>query len=241
MIEVTAGALVATLWPEVGGRIRSLKVGGTELLWSDPERQGAPRAPFPLPGGDKVWLAPQASWPGGRPYPSLDLEPWSLEDGEMRSPVEPSHEVQLVRRVYPDGGALVVETELLGTPRGDVWLWEVTQFLLPGVARLPTAEVRLGSEGRESEASHRSAGGVTEIRTSGGGPWKLSSSGPVEWVEAEVNGVRLRRTLEGGHGLGQVYDSEQNGYWELELHSPLGVFVHRERWSVPEWGQPQGG
>jgi hypothetical protein len=241
VIQVSAGPLVATLWPEVGGRIRSLTVDGVELLWSDPERRGGEKAPFPLPGGDKVWLGPQASWPDERPYAALDLEPWTYEDGEMRSPLEPTLEISLARRVYADGHALVVETEMVGAPRGDVWLWEVTQFLLPATARFPGEEVRLGSEGRESDAEHRSAAGVTEVRTRGGGPWKLSSNGPVEWVEAEVNGVTLRRTLVGRHGLGQVYDSEDNGYWELELHSPLGAAVHRERWSVPGWGQRQGG
>jgi hypothetical protein len=231
MTDVAAGKLVATLWPEVGGRIRSLTVDGVELLWSDPDGLGGPRAPFPLPGGDKVWLGPQTSWPGEHPYPLLDLEPWSLKGGEMRSRLEPSLGIRLVRRVYAEDESLVVETEMEGEAERDVWLWQVTQFLLPGSARLPTPELRLGSEGREDRARHRHEGDAVAVETDGGGPWKVSSAEPVEWVEAEVRGARLRRTLEGGHGLGQVYDSERNGYWELELHSPLGVSIHRERWT----------
>jgi hypothetical protein len=229
---VEAGPLRATLLPEVGGRIVSLTYEGAELLWSDVEGRGGPRAPIPLPGGDKVWLAPQSEWPGGRPHPELDLGRWEWDGERMTSPWEPELGIRLARSVRPDGDALVVETVIEGEPPRPVGLWQVTQFLAPGVGRLPDLEVRPLGEGREAAATVRRAGDVTELVTDGGGPWKFGSARPCPWVEAEVGGVRVRRALAGPAGRGEVYDSDALGYWELELHSPLGERVHSERWTA---------
>lgn len=232
-----AGALSATLAPRHGGRIVGLSCAGAELLWSDPVARGGPRAPFALDGGDKVWIAPQSEWVNERPFAALDLGAWTwTRDGaavEMRSPIEPLLGVRLVRRVVADGDALLVETRVEGTPVRPLGLWQVTQLRLPGLARLGSPEVEPAGEANDDAADPHRQGGATEVRADGTGPWKLSSVQSCRWVEAEVAGVRLRREIvDGPPGTGEVYDSDALGYWELELHSPIGETRHTERWTA---------
>lgn len=208
---------------------------GIELLWTDPVARGGPRAPFALGGGDKVWIAPQSDWPNAQPFAAFDLGGWAwdAELWQMRSPVEPLLGVSLVRRVSATPEGLLVETRMEGTPTRPVGLWEVMQLRLPGLARFGVAELERAGEERDFAASPRRVGGVSEVPANGDGPWKLSTTGPCAWVEAEVAGVRLRReTVDGPPGIAEAYDSERLGYWELELHSPVGERTHTELWTA---------
>lgn len=236
-IEVSGGGLRATLAPSRGGRIAGLAFDGVELLWSDPVARGGPRAPFALGGGDKVWIAPQSAWVNERPFAALDLGGWSwdAEASEMRSPVEPllGPGVRLLRRIVGTEDGLLVETRLLGEPTRPIGLWQVTQLRLPGLARLGAPEVEAAGEANDDAAEPRRVGETVSVRADGSGPWKLSSVRSCRWVEAEVAGVRLRREIvDGPPGVAEVYDSDGLGYWELELHSPMGARSHTERWTA---------
>lgn len=238
-VEIEGGGLRATLAPSPGGRLSRLTFGGVELLWSDPVMRGGPRAPFALPGGDKVWVAPQSAWVNERPFAALDLGAWTwAHDREragviVRSPFEPLLGVRLARSVTGDEGGLTVRTWVEGDPVRPLGLWQVTQLRLPGIARLDAASVQPAGEANDAAARPVQRGAATEVAAGGHGPWKLSSTSACRWVEAEVGGVRLRREIvDGAPGTGEVYDSEALGYWELELHSPMGQTAHTERWTA---------
>lgn len=112
---VDNGDLRLAFLPGVGGRLISLRCGGAELLWRNPEylddalRTVRPRSTWaPLDGGmgswanvggAKTWPAPQGwsgpdEWPGP-PDPVLDSGEWTIT-------AEPAAEGFLVRMVSPD-------------------------------------------------------------------------------------------------------------------------------------------
>lgn len=80
------GPVKLVLVPQVGGRIMAIRWRGHDLSFRQPELEGQvidvagvgdlatrKREPgFPLWGGEKTWLAPQAHWQEGSPF--LDFE-----------------------------------------------------------------------------------------------------------------------------------------------------------------------
>jgi hypothetical protein len=99
LLRVTTDQLALVFAPTRGGRLLSLRAGGRELLWQNPELVDADLAPvvpvadWPASdggmdtwanlGGSKTWPAPQG-WSGpdewaGPPDPVLDSGPWTAE------------------------------------------------------------------------------------------------------------------------------------------------------------------
>lgn len=134
VVLVGNGEIELALLPGLGGRLVSLRCGGAELLWRNPEylddelRTVRPRSRWrPLDGtmgswanvgGSKTWPAPQGwsgpgEWPGP-PDPVLDSGPWALT---YELPGDGSAVVRLVSPDDPASG-LRVTRELVVPPAG---------------------------------------------------------------------------------------------------------------------------
>ena len=131
--EIVTDRLTLRFLPSVGGRLLSLAVDGSELLWHNPEIFGdgfvvaRPRSTWPPVdgiagswtnvGGSKSWPAPQGTagpsqW-DGPPDPVLDSGVWSWHEThltgvtrvEMSSPPDPRTGLRMTRRFdIPDRG-----------------------------------------------------------------------------------------------------------------------------------------
>lgn len=127
VVRVGNGELDLAFLPGVGARLISVRVGGVELLWRNPEHLDAdlatvlPRSAWPAPdgtmgswanlGGEKTWPAPQGwsgpdEWPGP-PDPVIDSGSWAWSLAErpdattvtFTSPDDPWTGLRVVRQV----------------------------------------------------------------------------------------------------------------------------------------------
>lgn len=152
------GALALQVVPGVGGRLMSIEHDGVELCFINPALEGrqADEAPdawaqlcgdwtFPLWGGGKTWVAPEAHWPGGCPHRDLDsgayqvLHTWqdALTVGiELQSPVCRQSGLQVRRRISMRAGEAgwTVEHTLINTTEHtvNVGIWDVLMLRRPG-------------------------------------------------------------------------------------------------------------
>ena len=161
------GLMELVLVPQVGGRIMGMLWRGSDLLFTQPEREGKTeevaevadvRAKkremgFPLWGGDKTWLAPQDGWTEGVPFLDLDSGPYGLHVEEeapevvvvrMTSQVCRETGVQLTRTVTVPGGSdewTVTHRLHNASDKTVQWgLWDVTMVRRPGKVYLPRRE-----------------------------------------------------------------------------------------------------
>jgi hypothetical protein len=88
-LVMTQGQLELTVVPSIGGRLMSIRHAGVELAFVNDRWAG--QTPdgnatqwqalcgewgFPLWGGGKTWVAPEAGWPDGAPQRDLDSGPY---------------------------------------------------------------------------------------------------------------------------------------------------------------------
>lgn len=152
------GPLSLHIVPAVGGRLMSIQYAGIELCFinlalegrlaeDDPERwaQLCGDWAFPLWGGGKTWVAPEADWPDGCPQRDLDsgayqvLHTWQDERSagiELQSPVCRRTGLQIRRRIsINDGDAFwKVEHTLINTTAQALTygIWDVLMLRRPG-------------------------------------------------------------------------------------------------------------
>ncbi|KAF1025500.1 MAG: hypothetical protein GAK37_02862 [Pseudomonas sp.] len=152
------GALALHIVPGVGGRLMSIEYQGIELCFINPALEGKladedPQAwarlcgdwTFPLWGGGKTWVGPEADWPGGCPQRDLDsgaytvLHTWqdAASAGiELQSPVCRQSGLQVRRKIFMSAGlaAWTVEHTLVNTTAQpvSVGIWDVLMLRRPG-------------------------------------------------------------------------------------------------------------
>lgn len=161
------GAITLHVVPSVGGRLMGMAWQGVERVFVHPALAGRtadlsrPLAEqglcvgwhFPLWGGGKTWLAPQAAWPEAAPHPDLDHGAWVVDEATcdahglvlaLTSPVCRHTGLQLRRRlVWPAGEAtwrIEHTVHHRGTQPLDVGLWDVLMLRQPAVVQVPTPE-----------------------------------------------------------------------------------------------------
>ncbi|MFA3921002.1 hypothetical protein AB1E33_29210 [Ruegeria sp. 2012CJ15-1] len=107
-----------TLLPGIGGRLRDVNFQGRSLLFRNPHLDGldvddtrltdlptrSPQFGFPLWGGEKTWIAPDASWVNGAPFPVLDSDSYQVTSRssthvDMTSTVCPISHLSVSRRI----------------------------------------------------------------------------------------------------------------------------------------------
>lgn len=115
---LSAGPLDLVVLPGIGGRLWDIRLGGRSLLFQNPDLIGqavnlgaladlptrSPQFGFPLWGGEKTWIAPDAEWPNGVPQPVPDSGPYAVTFSSDRS-------IRMESRLCPDSG-LVIEREI---------------------------------------------------------------------------------------------------------------------------------
>ncbi|HTN55554.1 MAG TPA: hypothetical protein VLZ82_05165 [Microbacterium sp.] len=152
-VELRAEGVRAVIVPELGGRMLSLRFGGREVLWHDPELlddELQSRHPIERPalgagfgswqnwGGDKTWPAPQGwdgpGWPGP-PDGVLDSGPYRVVDSgrdfvRLCSGTEPRTGLRIERELRAVPGAIIVRSTLTNVsgPAARWAVWEVAQF-----------------------------------------------------------------------------------------------------------------
>jgi hypothetical protein len=151
--RLTDGKTEAIIVPEIGRIMSYGKVGGPNLLWNSPTKDGLNGGGWKNYGGDKTWLAPQSSWQefhgkaGWPPDNALDGSAYKadvLTGGkvQMTSPLSPSG-IRLTRTMYFDdkSGEFVIE-QMARKEKGApirASIWSITQTL-PGEAIFMPAE-----------------------------------------------------------------------------------------------------
>lgn len=149
-IRRSCGDLSVGVVPSAGGRIMSLVFAGLELLFAPAAfplevpcanadlREFKRRTGFLLPGGSKVWPAPEKEWWEGMPPVDLDRACFSVTQDDvdiiLTSPVCRETGLRVTRRItFPEHNRLRV-TEMFenaGTVVVNKGLWTVTQVPRP--------------------------------------------------------------------------------------------------------------
>ena len=188
-LSMRQGELELTVVPVIGGRLMSIRHEGVELAYINDALAG--RVPdwsgsqwqtlcgewdFPLWGGSKTWVAPEADWPGGAPQRDLDsglyevMSTWfeSRSMGiELLSAVCRQSGLQIRRRIVLSArdGAWTTSHELRnrGERARQCAIWDVLMLRRPG-----KVEVAIGSEGdwRDSVTPFPEKGPLGDIRES---------------------------------------------------------------------------
>lgn len=118
VIKLTNHDLELTILPGVGGRLWDVTFQGRSLLWQNPDLVGLPfdesdlvglptKSPqfgFPLWGGEKTWIAPDADWVNEAPYPVLDSGAYRIKKNQsalvdLTSEVCPETNLSVNRRI----------------------------------------------------------------------------------------------------------------------------------------------
>lgn len=93
-LSLSTDQMEIVLLPGVGGRIWDIVFRGEQLLFRNPDLEGAafdidnlavlptrsPHFGFPLWGGEKTWVAPDSNWPGAAPHVTLDSGAYTIEN-----------------------------------------------------------------------------------------------------------------------------------------------------------------
>lgn len=259
---VDNGDLRLAFLPGVGGRLISVRCGGTELLWRNPEyldehlRTVRPRSAWaPLDagmgswanvGGAKTWPAPQGwsgpdEWPGP-PDPVLDSGEWALEtEAETQTQTDPAADGSLVVRLTspddPRTGLRAVR-EFAVPARGTTFTQRAT---FTNVSDRPVrwavwevAQVDSEAFARPGGAASGDAGLWVGVRGAAQPVHLVDDWGRIA-VEAPADG---RRRVVVGDVVAKVGFRDAAG--TLELRRPDGAGV---RWTfdVPDGEYPDGG
>jgi len=157
----------------VGGRLMGIEYGGSELCFINPQLAGQLASDdarhwsrlcgdwsFPLWGGGKTWVAPEAAWPDGNPQRDLDSGPyrllasWSDDQScgvELESPVCRQSALQIRRRIAMRAGIAgwSVEHTLINTGERSLrcGIWDVLMLRRPALVEVMLDATRSGIAG----------------------------------------------------------------------------------------------
>ncbi|WP_171180828.1 hypothetical protein [Ruegeria sp. HKCCD8929] len=118
VLHLQQNNLRLTLLPGIGGRLWDVNFQGRSLLFQNTDLDGlevddtrltdlptrSPQFAFPLWGGEKTWIAPDASWVNGAPFPVLDSGAYQITSRsrthiDMTSAVCPTCHLSVSRRI----------------------------------------------------------------------------------------------------------------------------------------------
>jgi len=118
VLHLQEGDLQLTLLPGIGGRLWDVEFQGHSLLFQNPDLirltvdetrladlpTHSPQFGFPLWGGEKTWIAPDAAWSNGAPFPVLDSGAYKVTardrtQVEMTSGTCPVSHLKVTRRI----------------------------------------------------------------------------------------------------------------------------------------------
>ncbi|NOD28939.1 hypothetical protein [Ruegeria atlantica] len=118
VLHLQQNDLQLTLLPGIGGRLWDVNFQGRSLLFQNTDLDGlevddtqltdlptrSPQFGFPLWGGEKTWIAPDASWVNGAPFPVLDSGAYQITSRssthvDMTSAVCPTSRLSVSRRI----------------------------------------------------------------------------------------------------------------------------------------------
>ncbi len=139
--------------PGIGGRLWDVVIGGSSLLFQNPDLVRKPvdlcalkdlptRSPqfkFPLWGGEKTWIAPDRDWRDGAPYPVLDSAPYRVafktdEKVELQSDVCPISRLNVKRMIsLENAGVFSIEHTVTNCGSDDriSGIWSVMMLTHP--------------------------------------------------------------------------------------------------------------
>ena len=188
-LSMRQGPLELTVVPAIGGRLMSIRHEAVELAYVNdalagrvPDWSGAQwrtlcgEWDFPLWGGGKTWVAPEADWPDGAPQRDLDSGPYEVVSTwcesrsmgiELLSAVCRQSGLQIRRRIVLSArdGAWTTSHELCnrGKLARQCAIWDVLMLRRPG-----KVDVAIESEEdwRESVIPFPSKGPLGDVRES---------------------------------------------------------------------------
>ena len=221
------------LVPEVGGRIMGIEWRGRQLAFANPDLAGRTEQlatvvdvrarkralGFPLWGGDKTWLAPQARWTDEAPFLDLDSGAYevSIEDApagscevRLTSPVcrESSMQIERCIRVAPGTPGWQVTHELRNCSSGTVaWApWIVAMFRRLAQVFLPTRADSTYPDGVKTyadEGESRDVRSRVVTRVGDGGTHRLHRESPLQVRHRRGSRHGTRRARPSGRRSGR--------------------------------------
>lgn len=265
-VRLTSGELEGVVGAFPGGRLLSLRVAGQELLYVDRSRAGEQPPSvigdlrafkrgfgFPLWGGDKTWIAPQAAWWEAMPPLELDSGRYDLEkEGpavRLRSRPCPETGLVVERRLeFGPASTISLEESIENTSSAPIrrGIWNVTQLLRPARVWLPVEKghIRPYPEEGQSEAlasrvidSCESFSGIVCEEALHFKYGAVPREGQLlTMFQGEQDVLMLRRfaidqnAKAYAHGSAvEVYNSPTLPYLEVEVHAPLRELQPGER------------
>ncbi|MBX7059283.1 MAG: hypothetical protein K1X75_14555 [Leptospirales bacterium] len=240
--------------PGPGGRLISLRFEGMELLYADLDLQQISPADtlraydnggFPLWGGDKTWVAPQAAWPGSRPLRDLDGGEYRRIESKDSFILEsaPCSETGLqVRREFRLQANVAHLEESIVNCSGHVralGVWNVSQFLRPALVFVAVEPQQLIAHANEGQSVQLLS---QRVRAAASGWSQIDCQSPAHFKYGAVTGAaplyallirqhkcvgveRSSAALPGArfaHGADvEIYNSPDRNYLELERHSAM--------------------
>ena len=150
-VKLSKDSFEAFVVPSLGGRIMGFELGGTNLLFVNPQLEGKPNVQptsawngvWQNFGGEKIWPAPQGwaganEWPGP-PEPVLDGGVFAADEltetsVSLTSPVEPVTGLQIKRKISLDEfGGLRIDAAIINRSKtpSKRSVWPVAQTACP--------------------------------------------------------------------------------------------------------------
>jgi len=243
------------LVPGIGGRLMDVKYKGISLLFQNPDLLShqpdlarlhelptrAIHLSFPLWGGEKTWIAPDADWPDGAPHSVLDSGQYTFQRHQplcasMLSAVCPQSKLQINRIIeLRDSGNWTIRHQVTNkgsSPRfTGVWSVMMTQTPASYFFRTVAGEIPkiVFGEPEEAYSCHDGIGQINcDMRrefklgihpASGTTAARLQTGIGVLWLVNRGRIVEQSEYYAHGHAL-EFYNSGHYNYGELEWHSP---------------------
>ncbi|WP_424974409.1 hypothetical protein [Dinoroseobacter sp. S124A] len=237
------GELELCILPGLGGRLWDIRVGGQSIMFQNHDLTGcalegsdlsqlptrAPHLKFPLWGGEKTWVAPQAAWPEDAPHRTLDVEAYKLEGSQDRALLT-SQVCQVtglsVRRTIELGDdACFAMTHYLSnesTAPISAAPWSVMMLRRPlRVLWLSASDTPYAPVFGEPDGKVRVSSGLVEAACLDPREYKVYADRT--HCVFDVGGVAFLATVQGasghrpeGHGALEVYNSGAYDYGEVE-------------------------
>lgn len=255
-----------TLLPGIGGRLWDIDFQGRSLLFQNPDLKGlklddtcladlptrSPQFGFPLWGGEKTWIAPDASWTDGAPFPVLDSGPYQISSKssthiEMTSAICPDSHLSVSRRISLTSSKswdIAHTVTNHGSAVRETGIWSVMMLKTPskiGMAMdIPHFDPVFGNaEGIVAENSKSVVSNCTRLQEFKIGlpnPYghtliRCGQDGPL--LLCSVPKPREHNQFAHRHPF-EVFNSGDYAYCEAEWHSPVRTLAQNETMSFQQ-------
>lgn len=244
------------LVPDIGGRLMDVRYKGASLLFKNPDLLSclpdlsrlnelpsrAKHLSFPLWGGEKTWIAPDADWPDGAPHATLDSGKYALEKHlnnavTLTSEICSKSNLQICRHItLSNSSQWTIRHQVInkGTMSKRVGLWSVMMTLSPAnylfrISNGHTPTTVFGNPGGAFSCD----GDIGQITCDARREFKVGVHPPAEITVARIpsiqgvvwiinKGLVAKHAAKYAHGHAlEFYNSGHYDYGELEWHSPM--------------------